>query len=165
MDIIAELEREQARQTPLPDMRPGDTVRVHYRVREGQRERTQVFEGTVLQIRGGEASRRTFTVRRVSGGIGVERIFPMDSPRVETVEITRRGSVRRARLYYLRDRVGKRAKVREQHRVVDEAQSQEKRAARKARRADRRQALRDKREQRRQAQTASAEAPSRSQEE
>ncbi|MBP7560831.1 MAG: 50S ribosomal protein L19 [Armatimonadetes bacterium] len=159
MDIIAELEKEQARQTPLPDMRPGDTVRVHYRVREGQRERTQIFEGTVLQIRGGQASRRNFTVRRVSGGVGVERIFPVDSPRVETVEVTRRGSVRRARLYYLRDRIGKRAKVREQHRAVDEAQTMEKRAARKARRDDRRQAIRNKRDARKQAQTAAPSAP------
>ena len=115
--------------------------------------------GTVLQIRGGQASRRNFTVRRVSGGVGVERIFPVDSPRVETVEVTRRGSVRRARLYYLRDRIGKRAKVREQHRAVDEAQTMEKRAARKARRDDRRQAIRNKRDARKQAQTAAPSAP------
>ncbi|MBD3176796.1 MAG: 50S ribosomal protein L19, partial [Armatimonadia bacterium] len=136
MDIIAELEKEQARENPLPELRAGDSVRVHYRVREGQRERTQVFEGTVLQIKGGKSSRRAFTVRRVSGGTGVERIFPMDSPRIEDVEITRRGSARRARLYSLRERVGKRAKVREQQRPVDEDQAEEKRAARKARRAD-----------------------------
>ncbi|MFC1543854.1 50S ribosomal protein L19 [Gemmatimonadota bacterium] len=99
--------------TDLPDFKPGDTVRVHVRVVEGEKERIQVFEGVVIAIRGG-GNNRTFTVRKVSGGIGVERIFPYNSPMIRTVEISRKGQVRRAKLYYLRDRVGKRARVREQ---------------------------------------------------
>jgi large subunit ribosomal protein L19 len=99
--------------TDLPDFKPGDTVRVHVRVVEGEKERIQIFEGVVIGIRGAGNS-RTFTVRKVSGGIGVERIFPFNSPMIRTVEITRKGQVRRAKLYYLRDRVGKRARVREQ---------------------------------------------------
>lgn len=138
MNIIAALEDEQMRSAVLPDFAPGDTVRVHYRVTEGGRERIQVFEGVVLQIKGGEG-RRNFTVRRVSTGIGVERIFPMDSPKLEKVEVTRRGRVRRARLFYLRQRIGKKAKVKEARRSVEEeAQAKRrtrKRAARSAARA------------------------------
>lgn len=96
----------------FPEFKPGDTVRVHVRVVEGEKERIQVFEGIVLSIRGAGNS-RTFTVRKVSGGIGVERIFPYYSPMIRTIEVTRRGHVRRAKLYYLRQRVGKRARVRE----------------------------------------------------
>jgi len=144
MDIIAQLEKEQARQTDLPQMSPGDTVKVHYRVREGTRERTQVFEGTVLHVRRGQGCRDMFTVRRVSGGIGVERIFPCDSPKIENVEIVRRGRVRRARLYYLRDRVGKKAKVREARRTAAEEQAAvQAREARRAQRTERRAASRD----------------------
>jgi len=113
--IIAELEREQIRDD-VPQCSPGDTVRVHARVVEGQRERIQIFEGVVLKINHKKA-RRSITVRRVTGGIGVERTFLLDSPRVAKLEVARLGRVRRARLYYLRDRVGKKAKVREK-RVV-----------------------------------------------
>jgi large subunit ribosomal protein L19 len=107
---------EAQNRTDLPDFKPGDTVRVHVRVIEGEKERVQVFEGVVIGIRGG-GNNRTFTVRKVSGGIGVERIFPYNSPMIKTVEIARKGKVRRAKLYYLRDRVGKRARVREQMRA------------------------------------------------
>ncbi len=94
------------------NFRPGDTVRVHVKVVEGSRERTQIFEGVVIRRRGGGLN-ETFTVRRVSYGVGVERIFPLHSPRIERVEIVRRGRVRRARLYYLRKLHGKAARIRE----------------------------------------------------
>jgi large subunit ribosomal protein L19 len=96
----------------LPDFRVGDTVKVHVRVVEGERERVQVFEGTVMRRRGSGLS-QTFTVRKVSFGIGVERTFPVHSPMVAKVEVVTRGSVRRAKLYYLRQRIGKKAKVKE----------------------------------------------------
>ena len=110
-EIIRTLEREQLR-TDIPAFRVGDTVRVFVKVVEGSRERLQAFEGTVIARRNGSV-RETFTVRRVSYGIGVERTFPMHSRRVDRVEIVRHGRVRRAKLYYLRDRVGKAAKLRE----------------------------------------------------
>lgn len=91
----------------------GDTVKVHVKIREGERERIQIFEGTVIAERGSGVA-RTFTVRRVAYGVGVERVFPVHSPNVAKVEIVRRGKVRRSKLYYLRDRVGKAAKVKEQ---------------------------------------------------
>ncbi len=93
------------------EFRVGDTVRVHFRIREGEKERVQVFEGVVIRRRG-ESSRATFTVRKVSYSVGVERIFPVHSPRIEKVEITARGHVRQARLYYLRDLRGKKARLR-----------------------------------------------------
>ena len=96
----------------LPDFRPGDTVRVHVRVVEGERERVQVFEGVVIARKGG-GTRETFTVRKLSSGIGVERVFPLHSPAIQKIEVTRRGRVRRAKLYYLRHRVGKAARVAE----------------------------------------------------
>ena len=96
----------------LPDFRPGDTVRVHVRVIEGERERIQVFEGIVIRRRGSQLS-ETFTVRKVSFGVGVERTFPVHSPMIGKVEVATKGDVRRAKLYYLRTRVGKRAKVKE----------------------------------------------------
>ena len=96
----------------LPDFRPGDTVRVHVRVVEGDRERTQVFEGVVIARKHG-GTRETFTVRKVSSGIGVERVFPVHSPAIQKIEVVRRGQVRRAKLYYLRKRVGKAARVAE----------------------------------------------------
>jgi large subunit ribosomal protein L19 len=111
MNIIQTLEQEQLR-SDLPQFNVGDTVRVFVKVVEGTRERLQAFEGTVIKRNGG-GIRETFTVRRVSYGVGVERTFPLHSPRVASIEVVRRGKVRRARLYYLRDRVGKRAKVRE----------------------------------------------------
>jgi large subunit ribosomal protein L19 len=96
----------------LPDFRPGDTVRVHVRVVEGERERTQVFEGVVIRRRGSKLS-ETFTVRKISFGVGVERTFPVHSPMVAGIEMVARGDVRRAKLYYLRQRIGKKAKVKE----------------------------------------------------
>ena len=99
--------------TVLPEINIGDTVKVYVRIKEGERQRTQIFEGTVIIRKGGSIS-ETFTVRRVSYGVGVERVFPVHSPNVEKVEIVRRGRVRRSKLYYLRDRVGKAAKVKEQ---------------------------------------------------
>lgn len=110
-DIIREIEREQMR-TDLPDFGPGDTVRVHVRVVEGSRERIQVFEGTVLRRSGGGLA-ETFTVRKISQGVGVERTWPVHSPRIEKIEVVRRAKVRRARLYYLRERAGKAARLRE----------------------------------------------------
>jgi large subunit ribosomal protein L19 len=96
----------------IPDFRPGDSVKVHVRVVEGNRERVQVFQGVVIRIKG-SGVRETFTVRKVSFGVGVERTFPMHSPIIAKVEVLTRGDVRRAKLYYLRDRVGKAAKVKE----------------------------------------------------
>ena len=108
---IRKIESEQIRKD-LPAFQPGDTVKVHYRVIEGNRERIQVFQGTVLRIKG-EGSRKTFTVRKISFGVGVERVFPLHSPKIAKIEVIRRGEVRRARLYYLRERVGKATKVKE----------------------------------------------------
>ena len=110
-EIIRSIEAKQLR-TDLPEFNVGDTVRGWVKVVEGTRERLQAFEGTVIAKRNG-GIRETFTVRRVSYGIGVERTFPIHSPRVDRVEVVRRGKVRRAKLYYLRDRVGKQAKVKE----------------------------------------------------
>ncbi|MDQ3751538.1 MAG: 50S ribosomal protein L19 [Actinomycetota bacterium] len=98
--------------TDLPEFRPGDTVRVHVRVVEGERERVQVFEGVVIRRRGSQLS-QTFTVRKVSFGVGVERTFPLHSPMIAKIEVRARGHVRRSKLYYLRSRVGKKAKVKE----------------------------------------------------
>ena len=110
-EIIRSLEREQLR-SDIPDFRIGDTVRVFVKVVEGSRERLQAFEGAVIARRNG-GIRETFTVRRVSYGIGVERTFPVHSPRVDRIEIIRKGKVRRAKLYYLRERSGKAAKIKE----------------------------------------------------
>src|SRR6188472_3143820 len=109
-ELIQSVERRQVR--PVPDFRVGDRVRVHFQVVEGTRRRTQVFEGVVLKQKGG-GSRRTFTVRKLSFGVGVERTFPVHSPKIERIEVVGRGEVRRAKLYYLRGRVGKRARVAE----------------------------------------------------
>lgn len=111
MNIIKTLEQEQLRKD-MPEFSIGDTVRVFVKVVEGTRERLQAFEGTVIQRNGGSIS-ETFTVRRVSYGVGVERTFPIHSPRIDRVEVIRKGKVRRAKLYYLRNRVGKAAKIKE----------------------------------------------------
>jgi large subunit ribosomal protein L19 len=108
--IIDSLERAQLRK--VPDFQPGDRVRVHFQVVEGSRRRTQVFEGVVIR-RQGSGARETFTVRKLSFGVGVERTFPVHSPKIERIEIAARGDVRRAKLYYLRGRVGRAARVRE----------------------------------------------------
>ena len=102
--------------TDVPDFRPGDTLKVHVRVVEGERERNQVFEGIVIRRRGSQLS-ETFTVRKVSFGVGVERTFPIHSPMLSKIEVVTRGDVRRAKLYYLRSRVGKKAKVKEKREV------------------------------------------------
>lgn len=111
MNVIDKINAEKLR-TDLPDFQIGDTVRVHTLIVEGKRERVQVFTGTVIGRRGTQIN-ETITVRRVAYGVGVERIFPLHSPRIAKIEIESRGEVRRAKLYYLRDRVGKAAKVRE----------------------------------------------------
>ena len=111
MRALEQIEKEQMR-TDLPDFRPGDTVKVHVKIKEGEKERLQVFEGTVIRNRKG-SSRASFTVRKVSYGIGVERIFPTHSPTIDRIEIIQRGKVRRARLYYLRQRKGKAARIKE----------------------------------------------------
>jgi len=111
MQITDVVERAQLRDD-LPDFRPGDTVKVHVRVVEGSRERIQVFQGFVLRRQGG-GLRETFTVRKVSFGVGVERTFPIHSPSIAKVELVMRGDVRRAKLYYLRERTGRAAKIKE----------------------------------------------------
>ena len=110
MDLIKELTKSQIKE--MPAVLVGDTVKVHVKVKEGARERIQVFEGTVIAKKHGGIE-ESFTVRRISYGIGVEKVFPLHAPSVEKVEVVRKGKVRRAKLYYLRDRVGKAAKVKE----------------------------------------------------
>lgn len=111
MNIIEVLEKEQLR-SDIPEFKAGDTVKVHAKIVEGNRERIQVFEGVVI-ARSGKGIRETFTVRRMASGVGVERVFPVHSPRLEKIEVSRRGIVRRAKLYYLRNLTGKAARIRE----------------------------------------------------
>jgi large subunit ribosomal protein L19 len=111
MNDLQLLENTQLRDD-LPDFRAGDTVKVHVRVVEGGRERIQVFEGVVI-ARNGNGPRASFTVRKISFGVGVERVFPLHAPIIDKIEVTRRGDVRRSKLYYLRDRVGKSARIKE----------------------------------------------------
>jgi len=111
MDVLREVTRDQLR-SDVPEFRPGDTVRVHVKLKEGNKERIQVFEGVVIARKHGGVS-ETFTVRKVSYGVGVERVFPLHSPRIARIEVTRRGRVRRAKLYYLRQLRGKAARIRE----------------------------------------------------
>ncbi|MFF2752544.1 50S ribosomal protein L19 [Psychrobacillus sp. NPDC058041] len=110
-NIISEITKEQLR-TDLPTFRPGDTVRVHVKVVEGTRERIQMYEGIVIKRRGGGIS-ETFTVRKISSGVGVERTFPVHTPKIANLEVIRRGKVRRAKLYYLRELRGKAARIKE----------------------------------------------------
>lgn len=112
MGMILESIRQQQLKESLPEIFPGDTVRVHVKVVEGNRERIQVFEGTVIKVAKGGPD-KNITVRRLAHGVGVERTFLVNSPRVDKIEVTRRGDVRRARLYYLRGRVGKSARIKE----------------------------------------------------
>ncbi|MGV8980279.1 50S ribosomal protein L19 [Clostridium sp.] len=114
LEIIRTIEAEQIRKD-LPEFHVGDTVKVHIKVSEGNKERIQVFEGTVLKRQNG-GLRETFTVRRVASGVGVEKTFPVNAPVIEKIEVVRLGKVRRAKLFYLRDRVGKAAKVKEKMR-------------------------------------------------
>jgi large subunit ribosomal protein L19 len=109
MNIIDRLEAQQSKQE-VPVLRPGETVRVHVKVVEGEKERTQIFEGIVIGM-SGSGSRANFTVRKISYGVGVERIFPLHSPRIDKVEVVSRGKVRRAKLYFLRERSGKAARL------------------------------------------------------
>jgi large subunit ribosomal protein L19 len=109
VDILLEVEKPTLR-SDLPEFSPGDAVRVHVKVREGEKERIQVFAGVVIARRGG-GSRETFAVRKVSSGIGVERVFPLHSPVIDRIEVEKKGSVRRAKLYYLRGRKGKAARI------------------------------------------------------
>lgn len=111
MDILRAIEAEQMKQN-IPDFCIGDTVKVHLKVKEGTRERIQIFEGTVIKKQNG-GLRETFTVRRVTYGVGAEKTFPLHSPVINAIEVVRRGKARRAKLYYLRERVGKAAKVKE----------------------------------------------------
>lgn len=111
MNILDQITQEQIR-TDLPQLNVGDTVRIYVKVKEGNRERIQMFEGTIIKKNHG-GIRETFTARRISYGVGVERTFPVNSPNIDHIEVSRRGKVRRAKLYYLRDRVGKAAKVKE----------------------------------------------------
>ena len=109
MDVV----EAQGMKEQIPDFRPGDTVRVHMRVVEGEKSRTQVFEGDVIARKGGVGLKATFTVRKTSGGIGVERVFPLHSPNVQKIDVVRHGRVRRAKLFYLRALRGKKARIRE----------------------------------------------------
>ena len=109
MDYIRAIERQQIRED-IPQVRVGDNVKVHYRIKEGDRERIQVFQGDVIRMSGAGA-RETLTVRKISFGIGVERTFPLHSPKIGKLEVVRHGRVRRAKLYYLRDKVGKAARI------------------------------------------------------
>lgn len=113
MNIIDTIEAEQKKE--ISDLRPGQRVRVHVRITEGEKERIQVFEGVVIGL-SGEGTRRTFTVRKISYGVGVERIFPIHSPRIDKVEVVAAGRVRRAKLYYLRQLSGRRARLEEDRR-------------------------------------------------
>ena len=112
MDIITAITSEQIR-TDLPELRIGDTVKVYLKVKEGNRERIQMFEGTLIAKKNGGIS-ETITVRRIASGVGVEKVFPVNSPNIDRIEVVRHGKVRRAKLYYLRDRVGKAARVKQQ---------------------------------------------------
>ena len=109
MDYIRAIERQQIRED-IPEVRPGDNVKVHYRIIEGDRQREQVFQGDVIRM-SGEGARETFTVRKISFGVGVARTFPLHSPKIAKLEVVRHGAVRRAKLYYLRDRIGKAARI------------------------------------------------------
>jgi len=128
MNVIDLLEREQEKHE-VPVLRSGDTVRVHVKVVEGTRERIQVFEGVVIALGGKTGLGSTFTVRRVTHGVGVERTFLVHSPRLDKIEVLRHGDVRRAKLYYLREKVGKRARIRERREPIGGGQMTRSRAA------------------------------------
>lgn len=123
MDRIKQLEKEIAPLKPLPDFKAGDTITVHYKIVEGNKERIQQFQGVVIQ-RKGSGSTATFTVRKISNNVGVERIFPVASPYIDKIDVNKRGDVRRARIYYLRGLRGKSARITEKRQVVaEEAQA------------------------------------------
>lgn len=112
MDIIKSLEKELTPERSYPDFKAGDNISVHYKIVEGSKERIQIFRGDVIQVKGSGIT-RTFTVRKISNGVGVERIFPYFSPSIDTIELHKKGKVRRARIYYLRDLKGKAARIKE----------------------------------------------------
>ena len=112
MNLLKVVEREYAKEASLPSFNSGDTITVHYKIKEGNKERIQQFRGVVLQRRGAGIS-ETFTVRKMSGNIGVERIFPISSPLIENIDVNKKGHVRRARIFYLRERTGKKARIQE----------------------------------------------------
>ena len=112
MDYIKAIEQQEKSGKEIPEFRVGDNVKVHYRIKEGNRERIQVFQGDVIR-KHGESNRETFTVRKVSFSVGVERTFPTYSPKIDKIEVTRQGNVKRAKLYYLRDKVGKATRIKE----------------------------------------------------
>ncbi len=112
MDIVKEIQNEITEKLDLPSFGPGDTITVHYKIKEGDKERIQLFQGVVIQRRGNGFS-ETFTVRKISNGVGVERIFPIYSPNIDKLEVNKEGKVRRARIFYLRTRTGKSARIKE----------------------------------------------------
>jgi large subunit ribosomal protein L19 len=122
MNVIQQLEKEQQKEK-VPALRAGDTVKVHAKVVEGTRERIQVFEGTVIRVTGG-GLRQNFTVRRVTHGVGVERTFLIHSPRIDKIDVLRHGDVRQGRLYYLRAKVGKEARIRERRSLIREPEAE-----------------------------------------
>jgi len=134
LSILQRIESQFLREDALPEFRPGDTVRVEVRIREGEKERLQGFEGVVI-ARSRNGARTTFTVRKVSYGVGVERIFPMHSPNVQSVKVLSRGKVRQSRLFYLRALSGKAARIKE--RAYDQSKAEEKKSAKKRRGAHR----------------------------
>ncbi len=121
MNLLKVVEREYAKEASLPSFNSGDTITVHYKIKEGNKERIQQFRGVVLQRRGAGIS-ETFTLRKMSGNIGVERIFPISSPFIENIDINKKGHVRRARIFYLRERTGKKARIQEK-RITAPAQN------------------------------------------
>jgi len=112
MNLLTKVENELVQKTEIPDFKAGDTVTVHYKIKEGNKERIQAYRGVVIQKKG-ENVRATFTVRKISNSVGVERIFPMFSPFIDKIEVNKRGKVRRSRIYYLRGLTGKKARIRE----------------------------------------------------
>jgi large subunit ribosomal protein L19 len=120
MDVISQLQKELVATNEFPVFGSGDTISVSYKIKEGNKERTQQFQGVVIQRRGSGAT-ETFTIRKMSGNIGVERIFPVNSPFIESISIVKRGAVRRARIFYFRERTGKSARIRERKNFKKEA--------------------------------------------
>jgi large subunit ribosomal protein L19 len=118
MDLVGKIEEQFRRENDLPEFQVGDVIDVHVRIKEGEKERIQIFTGTVIKIKGRKGIRAAFTVRRIVAGEGVERTFPYHSPTIQTIRVRRPGRVRRAKLYYLRDRVGKATKVKERRDVT-----------------------------------------------
>ena len=112
MDLVKFVEDQAVVRNEIPAFKSGDTVAVHYKIREGNKERVQLYQGVVIQ-RKGSAATETFTIRKISGGVGVERIFPVNSPKIISIEVNKRGKVRRARIFYLRDQIGKSARIKE----------------------------------------------------